>query len=409
MAKEVRLPQLGQTMEEGTIVNWLVAVGDEVKKGDVIFEVETDKATLEVESPDEGVVKHILVEADQTIAVDSPVMVLGSAEEEVPQGFLDSLGAAGAGGSESVEPASAQAEPEAQTAAGPASKAGAAGGVKASPRAKKAARDLGVDLSAVTGTGPKGRITEADVQKHAATAGAATGAAGAEATFAAGEKIPLTKKQKVLGDKMLASKREIPCFYLNVRPDVTELVELRERLNKPGEVKVSYNDFIIRAAGLALKKFGLMTGRLDADHIVLAEQIGVALAISVGDELVAPVVKSPETQSVRQIAEQSQRLVTQARDNKLTLAELEGACITVSNLGALGVEMFIPIVTPGQCSILGVGGIADTCVPTGRGILTRKLVNLTLSVDHRVVNGAYAARFLDYLAGLLEQPGRLVD
>jgi len=396
MAKEVRLPQLGQTMEEGTVVNCLVNVGDEVKKGDVIFEIETDKATLEMESPAEGFVKYVLAKTDETLPVGAPVLVLGAKDEDVPQSFVDSLTGAA--------PAPAQAAPatEAAPAAEP-EPAKPAGRIMASPRAKKLAADLGVDLAKVTGTGPAGKITEQDVQKAASTKPAAPAAPTAPAAeVKAGQRIPVNRLQRITAEKMLKSKQEIPCFYLTVKADVTDLVELRAKLNETSDVKLSYNDFLLKAVATGLEKYPIMTGQLAGEEIRLAEAIGIGLAISVPDGLVAPIVKDVNKKDVRQIALDSQALIERARGNKLAPTDVEGGCITVSNLGAFGIDNFIPIVVPGQCSILGIGQITDTCVPDNGNIMVRKLMNMTLSVDHKVANGAYAAKFLDFVKKMLE-------
>jgi pyruvate dehydrogenase E2 component (dihydrolipoamide acetyltransferase) len=399
MAKEVRLPQLGQTMEEGTIVNCLSKVGDEVKKGDVIFEIETDKATLEMESPSDGFVKHILVEVDETLTVGAPLLVLGDKDEEVPQSFVDSL----KGAAPSVPPEAApleQAAPVEPTKAEP-QPAAPAGRVMASPRAKKLANELGVDLTALTGTGPAGKITEQDV-KEAAASKPAKPAPAAPAKVKLGATVPLNRLQKITAERMLRSKREIPCFYLTVRADVTDMVDLRTKLNQASDVKISYNDFIIKAVATGLEKYPIMTGQLEGQAIKLAQAINIGLAISVPDGLVAPILKDVNKKDVKQIARDSQALVERARSNKLAPTDLEGGCITVSNLGAAGIDSFIPIVVPGQCSILGIGRITDTCVPDNGNILVRKLMNMTLSVDHKVANGAYAAQFLDFVRKLLE-------
>jgi len=406
MAREVRLPQLGQTMEEGTIVSCMVKVGDEVKKGDVIFEIETDKATLEMESPADGFVKHILAEVEQTLPVGDVLMVLGEKDEEIPQSFIDSLkstttapageapaAAQAAAAVAAAEPAKPEREPTKP-----------AGKIKASPRSKKLAEELGVDLATVTGAGPGGRITEDDVRKAAASKPAVPSVAVPEIKL--GETIPLNRIQKITAQKMLQSKREIPCFYLTVKADVTDLVELRTKLNKTspskGRVKISYNDFIMRAVAIGLEKFPIMTGQLAGDTIQLAEAIGIGLAITVPGGLVAPIVKDVNKKDVTQIARDSKALIEKARSNKLAPTDLEGGCITVSNLGAFGIDSFIPIVVPGQCSILGIGQITETCVPDNGKIVTRKLMNMTLSVDHKVTNGAYAAQFLDFVRKLLE-------
>ncbi|MGB2863898.1 MAG: dihydrolipoamide acetyltransferase family protein [Sedimentisphaerales bacterium] len=401
MAKEVRLPQLGQTMEEGTVVNCLVNVGDEVKKGDVIFEIETDKATLEMESPAEGFVKHILAKIDETLPVGAPVLVLGAEDEDVPQSFVDSLTGAAPAPPEAAP--AAEAAPVAEAAKAEPEPAKPAGRIMASPRTKKLAADLGVDLATVTGTGPAGKITEQDVQKAASAKPSESAATAAPAVeVKAGQTIPLNRLQRITAEKMLKSKREIPCFYLTVKADITDLVELRTRLNETGDVKLSYNDFLLKAVATGLEKYPIMTGQLAGEEIRLAETIGIGLAISVPDGLVAPIVKDVNKKDVRQIALDSQALIERARSNKLAPTDVEGGCITVSNLGAFGIDNFIPIVVPGQCSILGIGQITDTCVPDNGNIMIRKLMNMTLSIDHKVANGAYAAQFLDFVRKQLE-------
>jgi pyruvate dehydrogenase E2 component (dihydrolipoamide acetyltransferase) len=413
MAKEVRLPKLGQTMEEGTIVSCRVKVGDEVKKGDVIFEIETDKATLEMEAPANGYVKCILAKLDQTLPVGAPIMVLGDKDENVPQSFVDALA-----GVTSAAP-SVGAVPVATVSAPLPEPAKPAGRIMVSPRAKKMAEELGVDLATVKGTGPVGKITEADIQKAAQAKGQAPKPAvvspskPAPAPVAAGgavklgSTVRLNRLQRITAERMLKSKQEIPCFYLTVQVDVTNLVALRTRINGDDAIKVAYNDFIIKAVALGLEKYPLMTGQLAVDAIKLADAIHIGLAISVPDGLVAPLVKDANKKDVRQIAQYSQALIERARADKLDLSDLEGGCITVSNLGAFGIDAFIPIVVPGQCSILGIGRITDTCVPDNGNILVRKLMNMTLSVDHKVANGVYAAQFLDFVKKMLEDPQQL--
>ncbi len=405
MAKEVRLPQLGQTMEEGTIVDCLVKVGDKVSKGDVIFEVETDKATLEMECPADGFVKYILVENDETIPVGDAVIVLGDENEDVPQSFVDALKGGGAAptaaapakSAEGVSPSNRGQDARDTKSAAPAGK------VMASPRAKKLAQDLGVDIATVKGTGPAGRVTEDDVKAAAGGAAptkAATTTPAGEAKL--GSTVAVNRLQKLTAERMLKSKLEIPCFYLNVQVDMTDLVTLRTQYNESGKGKVSFNDFIIRAVALGLEKFPVMTGQLAGDSIKLAEQICIGLAISVPDGLVAPLIKDANKKDVPAIAKDAQAVIDRARADKLTLEDLEGGCITVSNLGGFGIESFTPIVVPGQCSILGIGKISDTCVPDNGNIMVRKLMSLTLSVDHKVANGAYAAQFLDFVKKQLE-------
>jgi len=405
MAKEIRLPQLGETMKEGTIVDYRVKEGSEVKKGDVILEIETDKATLEMESPADGFVKHILAEVNETLSVGAPIMILGDKDEEVPQSFIDSLRGSGMAIPKAYGFEAATHGEERGTR-----DEGRKTRVMASPRAKKLAEELGVDLATVAGTGPASRITEQDVKDASATEKRlAPGFTPGVQEVKLGATIPLNRIQKITAEKMLKSKREIPCFYLTVKADVTDLVALRAKMNQTSDVKISYNDFIMKAIATGLEKFPIMTGQLAGDTIQLAEAIHIGLAISVPGGLVAPIVKDVNKKNVTQIARDAQALIERARSNKLAPADSEGGCITVSNLGALGVESFIPIVVPGQCSILGIGKITDTCVPDNGNILVRKLMNMTLSVDHKVTNGAYAAQFLDFVRKLLEDPSQIAN
>ncbi|MHC4271420.1 MAG: dihydrolipoamide acetyltransferase family protein [Planctomycetota bacterium] len=401
MAKEIRLPQLGQTMEEGTIIECMVQLGNEVKKGDVIFEIETDKATLEVESPAEGFVKHIFVEVDQTLPVGQPLLVLGGKDEEVSQDFIDSL--------KTVKPV--ETAPEAEVSTIPQTSEitelkKASEKVIASPRAKRLAKELGVDLSSIAGSGPAGKITEDDVKKVSAEEPASTLEKIEEAKL--GTTFKINKLQKLTAQRMLNSKHEIPCFYLNVRIDVTKLVEERAKLNEKGDIKISYNDFLIKAFALGLEKFPLMTGQLEGDVIKLAPSINIGLAVEAPNGLIVPVVKDVQNKDLKQIARATKELAEKAKSEDLDLTDLEDACITISNLGAFGIESFIPIVIPGQCSIVGVGQIIDTCVPDNKDVAVRKIISINLSVDHKVANGAYASQFLDFVKKLLRDPSTLV-
>jgi len=347
MAKEIKLPRLGETMEEGTIVNCLVKVGQKVKKGDYLFEIETDKATLEMESPAEGFVKAIIAEQGQTLSVGEILLILGEENEKV--------------------------------------------------NIEKFVSKKTTTAPAYTEKISAEKITEADL----------TAAAQGQTNYKLGQKVPLSRLAKITAEKMLRSKREIPCFYLNITVDATELVSFREKLNKSANIKISFNDFLMKALSLGLKQWPIMTGRLEGDSILLADSIGIGLAIATNKGLVAPIVKDVDKKNLTQITQYSAALIERARAGKLTPSDLEGGCITVSNLGALGIDSFIPIVVPGQCSILGAGKITDTCVSQNGNIAVRKLMKMTLAVNHKVANGAEAAQFLSYVGKLLEEPEKL--
>jgi pyruvate dehydrogenase E2 component (dihydrolipoamide acetyltransferase) len=353
MAREVRLPKFGDTMEEGTIVDCKVSIGDHVKSGDVLFEVETDKATLEIESPADGFVRQILAEVGGFYQIETPLLVLGDKDERISEEFLRSLKAS---------------TPATPTVA------------KSKPVKREKISDVPMPIP----------VLPQDLKL--------------------GQTVPVSKLQKITAQKMLRSKQELPCFYLNSRADVTDLVAYRTKLNQAGKDEVSYNDFIIKGIAIGLEKFPIMTGQIDGDDIKLAKSIGVGLAISTPEGLIAPIVKDPDKKTVAEIARCSRRLIEKAKSNQLAIEDLEGGCITVSNLGAFGVDSFIPIVVPGQCSILGIGRITDVCIPAGETpdtLSVRKTMNMTLSVDHKVANGGYAAQFLDFVKKTLEDPASL--
>jgi len=346
-------------MTEAVLIRYNISPAERVNKGDVLFEIETDKAALEVESPAEGFVKHLLAQIGQTVKVDDPVIVLVKKNEEISQDFIEQL----------------------------------------KDQLKKTVdKDVPEQFIGQTDEPPqtKGFIETSHVTKE---------------RIKLGSTIPLSQKQKVIGRKMLWSKQNIPCFYLHVDADLTGLVELREKLNKTADVHVSYNDFLIYAIAVSLMKFPVMTGSLKGRNIILPENINVALAVELPDGVAAPVLKNLHGKSLSQIARERTLLVEKTQSGKLTLEDLEGACITISNLGSLGIDSFIPIVIPGQCSILGVGKITDTCRPetaftTGKEekIVIRKIMSLTLAVDHRIANGTQASQFLDFLRKYLEEP-----
>ncbi|MEN6384969.1 MAG: dihydrolipoamide acetyltransferase family protein [Phycisphaerales bacterium] len=325
MVREIKLPMMGQSMEEGTIISSKIKPGQKINKGEVIFEIETDKATLDMESPEEGIVKEILVQEGQTIPVGQTIATVENEE------------------------------------------------IKLKPVIKKQ-------------TAENAQVSE----------------------LKSGQKIPLNKFRKLTAEKMLKSKHEIPCFYLNSVVDVTELVAFREKLKSEG-IKVSFNDLIIKAIALGIIKWPIMSGRFEGDSIKLADSIGVGLAISIPDGLVAPIVKDVGKKTIQEIAQYSTALIERTRNMQLMPDDLEGGCITVSNLGAFGIESFIPIVVPGQCSIMGVGKISDTCIAADGNVGIKKLMKITLAVDHRIANGAEAAQFLNYVTELLQEPQKLAQ
>lgn len=346
MANEIKLPQLGRTMDEGTIVNCLVKTGEKVKKGDHLFEIETDKVVFEMESPTEGFVKVIIAEQGQTLPVGETLLILGEENEKINT-------------EKNVSKKTKTPVPTLKT--------------------------------------PAKKITRADI--NAATQD--------QINYKLGQKVPLSRLAKITAEKMLQSKREIPCFYLNITVDATELIAFGEKLNNSANIKISFDDFLMKALALGLKQWPIMTGRLEGDSVLLADSIGIGLAITTKGGTVAAVVKDVDKKNLAQIAKYRTDLIKRAEFGKLTPDDVEGSCITISNLGELGIDSFIPIVVPGQCSILGAGRIADTCVSQDGKTSIRKLVKMTLAVDHKVANGAEAAQFLNCVGKLLEDSQKL--
>jgi pyruvate dehydrogenase E2 component (dihydrolipoamide acetyltransferase) len=366
MANEIILPKLGKTMKEGTLVNIRFAAGDRVSPGDILFDIETDKATLEMESEAEGFVKAVLVEAGQTVPVHTPLLILGREDEQLDSAYLAQIA--------SHVRAAVMVDPSAQ------------------------------------------QVSDAVLESTSASFAQSLRDTEARARYAPtqppkpelGSMVPLSRTQRIVAEKMVWSKQNIPCFYLNIRADVTKLAQLRSRINVDSDTTFSVNDFILRALALGIEHYPIMTGQLAAEHIQLSDCIDIGLAISTEEGVVAPIVKDCGNKTLTQISEQVAKLVARTRDGKLLLEDLSGGCMSVSNLGAFGVDSFIPIVIPGQSSILGVGTIQEVVLPVDRKPAVRKIMNLTLSVDHKVINGAEAAQFLDFVKKRLEHPDELI-
>jgi pyruvate dehydrogenase E2 component (dihydrolipoamide acetyltransferase) len=441
MIQKVILPKLGETVEVSTIERWLKNEGDAVATGDILCEITTDKATLEVESYYRGTLLKILAPTGQELPVGSVIAVIGDKGEAVPPELLgQAVAAAGAGAARKAASAAAVAvATETVEAAAP------AGRVFASPRARRAARELLVNLGRVKGTGPGGRIVEADVEAHAKTARAVraspvarkiaeqegialvtvqgTGHAGkvmkedvlraaAPAGEAAlpGEVIPLTPMRRIVAERMLESRQKIPCYYLEIDADVTDLVCLRNKLNAKGDgPKLSFNDFVLKACAIALRAFPVVNSRWVEGGIERRGEVNIGFAVGLDDGLMVPVVRNVDRKTIRQVSAESANLTERARTRKLGPDEYQGGCMTVSNLGMYGIRSFIAIVNPGESTILGLGTVEDRVVFRQGGIQVRKVMALTLSADHRLVDGMQGAQFLEVIRDGLEAPQRLIE
>ncbi len=434
MATNIEMPKLSDTMTEGTLVKWHKQVGDEIEIGDVIAEVETDKATMEMEAFDEGTITSIEIQEGEKAPIGAVLAVL--------DGDGSGPAAASGGGETSSEPepevkeeAPDKAE-EAKPAATPAPARADGERIKSSPLARKVAGELGVDLAGVQGSGPGGRIVRDDVE--AAAKGGAKKASG-DATAAAGlaaaaksksaspapapqavqpvvkdedETIELTSMRRIIADRLLLSKQTIPHFYLHAEVDAAPLMKLRKEINAQAEQthgnKYSVNDFILKAAINAAQTVPAVNASFAGDSIVRFASVGMSVAIAVEDGLVTPVIKGAETKSLLQISKEVKDLAVRARDKKLKPNEFDGGTITVSNLGAWGVESFDAIVNPPQALIVSVGGAIEKPVVKDGQIVPGLRMNLGISCDHRVVDGAVAAEFLAAMKKLIEQPALML-
>ena len=423
MAVNIEMPKLSDTMTEGTVVSWKKSEGDTVEMGDIIAEIETDKATMEMEAFDDGVMAKIFINEGGKAPVGELLAILAEEGESVE----DAL--AGAGSSaDAAAPANAPA-PEAASAAPAATLASSSDGerVKASPLAKKLADAKGVNIATIQGSGPGGRVLKEDVLSAAANPAPAAAPASAVATPAAAapavqaiiptasdkdKKIPLSSMRKIIADRLYTSKVTIPHFYLHVELDAAPLMDIRKQINAQAEAthgnKYTINDFIMKAVINASMAVPEVNASYAGDHIVQFADVGVSVAIAVEDGLVTPVVKAAQTKSLLQISQEVKDMAKRARDKKLRPDEFDGGTVTVSNLGAYGVESFDAIVNPPQAAIISIGGIFDKPVVKNGEIVPGKVMNLGLSCDHRVVDGAVGATFLAQIKKLIENPALML-
>jgi pyruvate dehydrogenase E2 component (dihydrolipoamide acetyltransferase) len=377
MANTIVMPQLASTMEKGTIVQWLKQVGDEVTEGEAIIEITTDKVDIEVESPASGVLLKILAGIGDEVPVKEPVAIIGTAGEEV--------------GDTVAEPGAQRDVPIQEKPALP------KGRIFASPRAKRLAKEAGIDLTAVTGAGPRGRITSQDVKKYIEEGKRAA----VEAKPEPGQIIKLSTIQRTVAERMAMSYRTAPHIDLFMDVNCERIFALRALLKSQG-LRVSYNDIIAKYTGIALREFPRFNAKFEDDGIRLIDDINIGIAVAVGDELIVPVIKNVDKKEIREIASESARLVAAARDKKLSLEDVSGGTLTITNLGMYGVRSFAAIINPPQVAILAVGVIEPRAIVVPGQIIAQQMMTLSLSIDHRVVNGAQGGEFLARLRELLE-------
>ena len=405
MAVEVKLPRLGQGMEAGTIVRWLKSEGDAVSKGEPLYELDTDKVTQEVEAEVDGTLLKIVVPEGEVGA--APAVAPPAKEEaETPtpaeatpasaKEIREEAGTVPADDSAPAEPARPAAAPSREGAR-----------VKASPLARRIARERGVDLQSLHGTGPEGRILAEDVEQAAAAGPPpATPVPATSMPAAEVEVVQLTSVRKTIA-RRLTEAWAAPVFQLGVTADMSEALALREKLVErlaDGDVKPTVNDVLVKLAAVALTRHHPVNATFTGEEIQRHPSANVGIAVAAPQGLVVPVIRGAERLTVQEIARVRADLVSRARDNKLKLPDLEGGTFTVSNLGMFGVEQFTAVLNPPQVAILAVGSVKDEAVVRDGEIGIAPLVHLTLTCDHRAIDGADGAAFLQTLVALVEQP-----
>jgi pyruvate dehydrogenase E2 component (dihydrolipoamide acetyltransferase) len=410
----VTMPKLSDTMLEGTLVKWRKNKGDSVEVGDILAEVETDKATMEMESFDEGILKETYIPEGGVVKVGDKIALILADGESADAAAAPAPAAAAADKPKAAAPAVKTPSAPAPRAAAPAP----AGRVKASPLARKIAASRGVNLSALTGTGPAGRIVKRDVESAPAGGGGTTVSAAPAIRAARGiageeKSIALTGMRKTIAERLLASKTQIPHFYLSVTIDGGPLMALRKELNamaeKDGGQKLTVNDFILLAAARAAAEVPKINAAYDGDAIIEYADVNLAVAVAIEDGLITPVIKKADALTLREISVAMKDLAAKARGKKLKPEEYQGGTITLSSLGGFGIDSFLPIINPPQSFILGIGAITKQPVVNEHDqIVPGHRLVISASGDHRVIDGAVAAEYMNALRRLVEKPALLL-
>ena len=418
MAKYIEMPKLADTMTEGSIVKWRVKEGDKVATGDVLADVESDKATMEMESFDDGVVHKLLVGTGQKVACGTPIaLVLGKNEQPPVDGALPAVAAKAASAvAASAAPAGAGTAVGGVAPASRAATSTSGSRVKASPLAKKIAAARGVNLSNLSGTGPGGRIVARDVEGAAPRPGGGGSLVAPVPPIPAGPNdtvILLSGMRRVIADRLLSSKTHLPHFYLTIEVDAAQMMKLRAEANAAAEAaggqKLTVNDFVLKAVVTAAQKVPQVNASFAGDSIIQYAAVNLSVAVAVEEGLVTPVIRDAQKKSLREISAAVKDLAGRARTKKLKPDEYAGGTITVTNLGAYGIEQFCAIINPPQALILAVGAIVKKpVVGAGDTIVAGQRMTVTLSADHRVVDGAVGANYLAELKKLLETPALML-
>lgn len=428
---EVIMPRLSDTMEEGELAKWLKNIGDPVKKGESLAEIETDKATMDLEAFEDGVLEQQLVAEGTIVPIGQPVAVIGdgsgasasapaapAAAAEAPAAAVEAPAPAAATPAPAAEPAApaataAEAPAPVQHAVAPDDK------LRASPLARKIARDNGIDLADIAGSGPQGRVVRADVEaaiaggtsKPAAASASPTAPAATPVAFSAEDEEVAVSKIRLVAARRLTESQAVPHFFLTSIVDVERLLSFRKEVNAGLEsqgVKVSVNDLLVRAAALALRLHPDANSSWAGDKLLRHGHVNVGIAVATPTGLLVPVVADADRKSLSEIAAETVSLAGKARDGKLKLNEMSGGTFSISNLGMFGIDQFTAVINPPEAAILAVGAASPVPVLRDGALVEVPKLKITLTVDHRVMDGAVAAAFLRELVDILEQPLRIV-
>lgn len=417
MATDVIMPALGVAQEKGTLISWLKAEGQSVTKGEPLMEIETDKATVEVEAPASGILTSVTASPGDEIPVGNKIAVLLAPGEEATERPHPLPKGEGMSGGRPVSREDGRtgsrrlAEAEGITPSNPLLVGEGKGEgrrftkkIPASPAAKRIAKERGIDLASIKGSGPGGSVLAEDVMNSAAPQSARAG--GPDKSI---QTVQLTSMRRIVGERMTQSKQSTPHFYLNLDTDMTEVTRQRVSLKTKGEQTIpSINDFIIHTTARALRKFPSLNAAFSENAVELYSDINIGMAVALEDGLVVPVIRNADRVSLAELAKQTRQLAEKAQNKKLLPSDYEGGTFTISNLGMFGIDSFVAIINPPQCAILAAGRVGPRVVAYGEGIAVRPMMTMTLSADHRVVDGAIAARFLQAIKKQLENGEFLV-
>ncbi len=425
MAVKIEMPKLSDTMEEGVIAKWNVKEGDKVSSGDVIAEVETDKATMEVEVFDDGTILKIMAEEGEAIPLGGLIAIVGEEGEDISDlvdGSGDGEKAAKetkseskesekekkkeSGDSDDFDPILGDIEKSDSEESPTTDSASDNGRIKASPLAKKMAEEKGIELSSVKGSGPDGRIVKRDIESYQPKEEKKSAVSASAGSFDSeeSEDVKISQMRKTIARRLSESKFSNPHFYETIDIDMEEAIRARTSLNEVSDVKISFNDIVVKACASALRRHPAVNSSWLDDVIRKHGDVNVAVAVAIEDGLMTPVIRYADKKNLRQISAETRELAGLARDKKLQPEQMEGSTFTISNLGMFGIEEFTAIINPPNACILAVGAIRDVPVVKNGEVVPGKRMKVTLSSDHRIVDGAKAAEFLNTLRQMIENP-----